>query len=78
LFVISAKAQGCSAKFLRRQSEKNRRPDFVLAGLDPAIHALGRSKQRRGYAGQARARRSEKENFPGQPCAKAGIQRRTD
>src|SRR5271168_4432884 len=45
--------QGCPGKLLRRQSEKNRRPYFVLAGLDPAIHALGCSKQRRGCAGQA-------------------------
>jgi hypothetical protein len=53
LFVISAKAQGCSAKFLRRQSEKNRRPDFVLAGLDPAIHALGRSKTKTWIRGSS-------------------------
>src|SRR5271168_5637593 len=77
--------QGCPGKLLRRQSDKNRRPNFVLAGLDPAIHALGCSKQRRGCAGQARARRSEivslesdrsqacRKTFSGQPCAFAGM-----
>ncbi|HEY1301868.1 MAG TPA: hypothetical protein VGF07_15315, partial [Stellaceae bacterium] len=30
---------------------------FALAGLDPAIHACPRRRPRRGYAGQARARR---------------------
>jgi hypothetical protein len=30
---------------------------FVLAGLDPAPHALGRSGQRRGYADQVPAKR---------------------
>jgi len=45
VFVIPAKAQGCPGKLLQRQSEKNRLLNFVLAGLVPAIHALGRSKQ---------------------------------
>jgi len=57
---------------------------FVLAGLDPAIHAFGRPKQRRGCADQVRARRLQvvsseskpsypcRGNFPGQPCRASG------
>jgi very-short-patch-repair endonuclease len=71
-------------KILRRQKEGNRLPRFVLAGLDPAIHAFGRPKQRRGCADQVRARRLQvvsseskpsypcRGNFPGQPCGKRG------
>jgi hypothetical protein len=33
--------QGCPGKILRRPREGNRLPNFVLAGLGPAIHALG-------------------------------------
>jgi hypothetical protein len=88
LLVIPAKAQGYPVKISRCRRERNRLSNFVLAGLVPAIHALERLKQRRGYADQVRARRLEtissesgtshpwKKNFSGRPCAKAGIQRR--
>jgi hypothetical protein len=73
---------------LRRQKEGNRLPRFVLAGLDPAIHAFGRPKQRRGCADQVRARRLQvvsseskpsypcRGNFPGQPCCVRGREER--
>src|SRR5882672_10726061 len=70
---IPAFAQGGPGKLLRRQREKNPHPSLVLAGLDPAIHALDWSKQRRGYAGRARARRCEivsREFDTSQPCRK--------
>src|SRR5271163_1368448 len=77
---IPVTPQGCPGKIFRSQKQRSRPGYFVLAGLDPAIHAFGRTKQRRGYAGQARARRLEivsrepytsfpcRRNFPGQPC----------
>ena len=33
---VAVTLQSCPGKLLRRQREKNRRPDFVLAGLDLA------------------------------------------
>jgi len=35
--------QDCPGKVLRRRREGNRLPNFVLAGLDPAIHGSERS-----------------------------------
>jgi hypothetical protein len=57
LLAIPAFAQGCPGKILRRQPKGNRLRQLVLAGLDPAIHAFGRPKQRRGCADQVRAKR---------------------
>ena len=48
---------GLSAENFAAEKVKELAPRFVLAGLGPAIHALQRRNQRRGYAGQARARR---------------------
>jgi len=42
-----------------RRDEERDTPNFVLAGLVPAIHGLERLKRRRGYAEQVRARRLE-------------------
>ena len=82
---LPAFAQGCRDKILRAAKEGGRLPHF--AGLDPAIHAFGYPKQRRGCADQIRARRPQmvsgeprtshprRENFPGQPCAFAGMTR---
>jgi len=55
--VIPAKAQGCPGKNLVATKGRNSPANFVLAGLDPAIHALGQSRPRRGCADQVRARR---------------------
>src|SRR6266849_6510776 len=86
--VILAKAQGCAAKSWGGEGKEIASPISSWPGsarLGPAIHALGRSRQRRGWADQIRARRLEivscgsgtsssfKKIFPGQPCAKAGI-----
>jgi hypothetical protein len=57
--------------------EGNRRANFVLAGLVPAIHALGRSRQRRGCADQVRARRPKCVSFsPVHSAASAWRERR--
>jgi hypothetical protein len=56
MLLFRSHTQGCPGKILR-QKEGNRLPRFVLAGLDPAIYAFGRPKQRRGCADQVRARR---------------------
>jgi hypothetical protein len=81
---IPALAQGCPGNSCGDKARKIAAPISSWPGstwLDPAIHALGCSKQRRGYAGQARARRPEivscesdasqacRKTFPGQPCA---------
>jgi hypothetical protein len=81
MLLFRSHTQGCPGKILRRQKEGNRLPRFALAGLDPAIYAFGRSKQRRGCADQVRARRLQmvscesqtsnpcRGNFPDSPAA---------
>src|SRR5439155_3024047 len=55
-WTIASHAQaGLFGEILGRRREGNRPPIFVLAGLGPAIHAWGRSRQGRGCADQVRA-----------------------
>jgi hypothetical protein len=90
LFVIPAQAQGCPENGKRLLYLNRNQLQVVMRGFDPRIHALASvaSACREDVDGRIKSGHDDFElhdghcireptrirNFPGQPCAQAGIQ----